>query len=68
MTELVLKWEKTVQNDEREYEKVKNEENRHMNVSEASFFRLFLFPIFMFWDQNQFIVSDLKFFFFFFSV
>ena len=46
MTELVLKWEKTVQNDEREYEKVKNEENRHMNVSEPSFFRLFL--IFMF--------------------
>ena len=40
MTELVLKWEKTVQNDEREYEKVKNEENRHMNVSEPSFFRL----------------------------
>nr|KAG5701912.1 hypothetical protein BaRGS_014977 [Batillaria attramentaria] len=30
--ELVLKWEKTVQNDEKEYDKVKNEENRHMNV------------------------------------
>ncbi|KAL8609913.1 hypothetical protein ACOMHN_016388 [Nucella lapillus] len=30
--ELVLKWEKTVQNDEKEYEKVKNEENKHMNV------------------------------------
>ena len=37
VTELVLKWEKTVQSDEREYEKVKNEENRHMNVSESSF-------------------------------
>ncbi|KAK7102755.1 structural maintenance of chromosomes protein 1A-like [Littorina saxatilis] len=30
--ELVLKWEKTVQSDEKEYEKVKTEENKHMNV------------------------------------
>lgn len=30
--ELVVKWERTVQNDEKEFEKVKAEENRHMNV------------------------------------
>jgi hypothetical protein len=29
----VLKWEKTVQSDEREFEKVKTEENKQMNVS-----------------------------------